>query len=111
MKRGTGQVALSVAVLCALITAVSAYAVDVTIKSLLVRVVTSAIVAGTLVMISGLWLHIKLLQRIDDVNRSITAGHTVDIEVSDNIPGEFTLQPLHAEQISEEDTRVIPARK
>lgn len=111
MDRCTGQVALLFAVLCALVTAVSAYAVGATLKSLLIRVVTAAVIGGVLAMITGLWLRINFLQQVDNVKQDMTLGHTVDIAISDDTAEELSWQPLDAEQISPEDTRIIPARK
>lgn len=110
MTRGAGQTALVLALLCALITAVSAFITGATIKSLLIRVVISAIFAGATGLIIGSWLHIKLLQRMNEDEKTIT-GNTVDIEVSDNASAEPEWQPLQVEQISDEDARVFPNRK
>lgn len=111
-----GLAALLLAVLCAVVTAISAYIAGATPKALMMRVMTSAVIAGSLGLIVELWLHEKTSCRT--VSDNTAGGHMVDIEISDNtpenldnIPENNEWQPLHAAQISEADTRVIPARK
>lgn len=110
MNRGTVLIGFLLAALCALVTAVSAYSAGATTKSLLLRVTTSAILAGSLGIIFVSWFRIKMLQS-DELGNNMSGGHAIDIEVSDDMSGENEWQPMDAEQISEEDARVFPARK
>lgn len=106
----TGQAALLLATVCAFLTAVSAYIAGTTLKTLLMRVLISAISAGLAGAIAGSWLQIKLL-KLKDEKDDAAVGQTVDIAVSDDTPGEIQWQPLEVERISQEDQRVFSTRK
>lgn len=103
-----GLVVLLLAVLCAMITAVSAYIAGTTTKSLMVRVMVSAVLAGSLGMIIGSWFQGKFSRRIESDNNA--DRHRVDIEISDDTDNN-EWQPLDIAHISKEDSRVFPAHK
>jgi hypothetical protein len=74
----------------------------------MIRVMMSAVLAGSLGMFIGSWFHGKMSQRIDSDN--IADGHSVNIEISDDTETN-EWKPLDAVRISEEDARVFPANK
>lgn len=98
------------AIFCAVLTAGSAYIAGTSIKVLVVRTITSTLLAGCIGLIVYLWLQNRNYLSIKPtVSKAL--GQNIDIQVNEQ---ETTLEdwkPLEITEIANDSVRVFPVRK
>jgi|GEM_PF-6909563 len=93
------------------LTAGSAYLSGASIKTLLIRAVTSALLVGSIGLIIYLWLQNRNYL-IEQPSVTKVVGQNVDIEVDEQAPPPEDWKPLQVTEIAADDTsRVFPVRK